>query len=177
MLSLRPPVQTFALVGMLLAVLLTAPLRGQTLWIDEIKANYLEGFVDFVSWGGGGDPRSRVTIGVLGSPELAKILERYSENEERTRSVSVVRVSPGDDLSGLDILYVASGYKGHWPDLRRAAAEEQILLVGDEEGFVRAGGCIEFVFRKNRVRFIVSADNIEQHGLEVSSKLSELSLR
>lgn len=176
MYSLRPLVQTLALVGILLAVLSTAPLRGQTLWIDEIKASYLEGFVDFVSWEGA-VRQDRVTIGVLGSPELAKILERYSENEERTRNVSVVRISPGDDLSGLDILYVASGYKNHWPDLRRAAAADRILLVGDEEGFVRAGGCIEFVFRKNRVRFIVSADNIEGHGLEVSSKLSELSLR
>ena len=174
--SLPSLAKIFALVGMLLAAIPAAPVHAQTLWIDEIKANYLEGFVDFVTWQGDAAQES-VTIGVMGSPELARILERASEDGERARRLSVARVSPGDELSGLDVLYVGSGYKPHWPELRKAAARENVLLVGDEEGFVRSGGCIEFVFRKNRVRFIVSVENIEKHGIEVSSKLSELSLR
>lgn len=142
---------------------------AQTLQIDDTKARYIEAFMDFVRWDGAvnsGDAR----IGVLGSQELVQQLNRVA-TESTGRMLRIEAVKIGDDLSDLDVLFVSKGYRKHWPSLRKSSKKHRILLIGEEEGFVEAGGCIEFVVRKNRTRFMISRENIERHGMEVSSKL------
>ena len=52
--------------------------------------------------------------------------------------------------------------------------EAGILLSGKVNGFMEDGGAIQFVYRKNRLRFIVNQDNANRQGIVLGSKLIEL---
>ena len=52
--------------------------------------------------------------------------------------------------------------------------EAGILLAEKGNGFMEDGGAIQFVYRKNRLRFIVNQDNAKRQGIVLGSKLIEL---
>lgn len=54
--------------------------------------------------------------------------------------------------------------------------EAGILLAEKGNGFMKDGGAIQFVYRKNRLRFIVNQDNANRQGIVLGSKLIELSV-
>ena len=54
--------------------------------------------------------------------------------------------------------------------------EAGILLAEKGNGFMEDGGAIQFVYRKNRLRFIVNQDNANRQGIVLGSKLIELSV-
>lgn len=54
--------------------------------------------------------------------------------------------------------------------------EAGILLAGKVNGFMEDGGAFQFVYRKNRLRFIVNQDNANRQGIVLGSKLIELSV-
>lgn len=168
------PLRCRLLILVTFAGLALWPVQAQTLQVDEIKANYIEGFMDFVRWNGEINQREAV-IGVIGSRELVNHLERIAQDKRRGRALRVVRLRPGDSFDQLDIVVVGAGLRHFWPTIFEKAKAAQTLLIGEEEGFVRSGGCIEFVVRKNRLRFIVDAENAQALGIKLSSKLVELS--
>ncbi len=48
------------------------------------------------------------------------------------------------------------------------------LLVGEEPGFAKQGGTINFFFEENRIRFEINTDTARQDQLKISSKLLSL---
>ena len=54
--------------------------------------------------------------------------------------------------------------------------EAGILLDSKGNGFTEDGGAMQFVYRKNRLRFIVNQDNANRQGIVLGSKLIELSV-
>lgn len=149
--------------------------QSQTLQIDPIKASYLEGFLSFVRWEG--EPKDEyATIGVMGSPDLVAHLERAAQSPPNGRKLRIIAVAPGADMSTLDVLFVGAGHRNEWDILIADCCELGVLLVGEEPGFLDAGGSIEFVVRRNRLRFLISPENARNCGLQLSSKLIELAL-
>jgi hypothetical protein len=51
-----------------------------------------------------------------------------------------------------------------------------VLTVGDTEGFLRAGGVINFVLEGSKVRFLIDQAAAERSGLRISSKLMRLAV-
>ena len=49
-----------------------------------------------------------------------------------------------------------------------------VLTVGDEEGFARRGGVINFLFENDRVRFEINVDAATRARLKISAKLLAL---
>ncbi len=168
----RFPILALLAIGIWLGSFST--LKGQTLQIDSLKANYIQGFMDFVRWEG--QIRSEhATIGVLGSQELVDHLQKLAEEKTDGRSIHIVKVDTEAELEGLNVLFVGSGKRERWRDLVEKCKRHNTLLIGEEDGFIEAGGCIQFVLRRNRLRFIVNTENANLKGIELSSKLVELS--
>lgn len=149
--------------------------HAQTLQIDPIKANYLDGFLNFVRWEGQ-LKTDTATIGVIGNRELFNHLQAIAAAKTNGRPLRVVLLQPGDDLSGLSVLYLAPGHRAHWQAIGDACRAHRVLLVGDEEDLARAHGAIEFVIRKNRLRFRLNLENARKCGVEISSKLAEMAV-
>ncbi|MEM9158847.1 MAG: YfiR family protein [Verrucomicrobiota bacterium] len=152
-----------------------APLQAQTLRIEELKASYINGFIDFALWDGKVN-ESSATIGIIGSSQLAYHLEEIASRKLEGRKLEIIELTTNDLDRRVDILFVGQGYKSSWDAIASYCRKKRVMLVGDEQGIIENGATIEFVVRKNRLRFIVNEKNAKNSGLEVSSKLLELAI-
>ena len=150
---------------------------GQTLQIDRLKANYLVGFIDFTQWDSSSGP-DPTTIAVISDRDLYNELARIAANLPNGREVEIIHLKAGDSppIEKIDILFVEKGQDTYWQTIKGRCMEAGILLVGEENRFMEDGGVIQFVYRKNRLRFIVNQDNADRQGIVLSSKLIELSV-
>ncbi len=149
--------------------------EGQTLQIDRLKANYLINFADFVLWNGQSKANG-ITIGVLNNPDLELELEKISNVSKGKRPLEIVRLDGTESkaLEDLDILFAGNGRDKDWKSLRDRCKGLTILLVGEDRDFIKDGGAIQFTFRKNRLQFYVNQENANALGIQLSSKLIEL---
>ena len=154
----------------------TTALHAQTLQIDKLIASSLEGITHFVRWPGE-SKSEQIVIAVLGDPEVIARLKEPSLLEQQGRDVRVYSYEVGDDLSHTDLLFVSSGHRSAWPRIIEQCRQHKVLAVGEESGFVKAGGAIEFVVRKNRLRFIASREHARSCGIQLSSKLLKLAVQ
>jgi hypothetical protein len=151
------------------------PIEGQTLQIDRLKANYLVNFADFVLWHGQAKTNG-ITIGVLNDPDLELELEKISNASKEDRPLRVVSLdgTESEALEHLDILFAGNGREKVWKSMRDHCEGLTILLVGEDRDFLKDGGAIQFTFRKNRLQFYVNQENANALGIQLSSKLIEL---
>lgn len=161
-------------------MLSSGSLFGQTLQIDSIKANYLEGFMDFIRRDGVELPEHTV-IGIIGDKDLATHLEKLTTSNNRTRSIQIQQIDlqffeDNTPNCNFDMIFIGSGQKRFWSQVIGKTSHCSTLLVGEDVGFINAGGSIEFLVIKNRLRFRVNNATIEQRGLKLSSKLLDLAI-
>lgn len=149
--------------------------QGQTLQIDSSTANWIEGFADFVRWEGTENAES-ITIGVIGSPEVANYLRRRADTRSSKPNIRVVTLSPSDSFKDIDIVFIGAFDRDQWPQIINKCTGNKTLTIGSQDGFVKAGGCVEFVVRRNRLRFYIDQNNVQTSGLVLSSKLLELAI-
>ncbi len=150
-------------------------LQAQTLQIDSATANWIEGFADFVRWEGEANAEV-ITIGIIGAPEVANYLNRRAQERASAPRIQVSILNPDDSLDGIDIVYVGSSNRTHWKTIFSKCKSSSTLSIGSQDGFAEAGGCVEFVVRRNRLRFYIAIENTQQCGIEISSKLMELAM-
>lgn len=150
-------------------------MEAQTLQIDPSTANWIEGFADFVRWQGE-DKAEQITIGIIGSPEVANYLIRRANARTTKPRFRVVNLDASDSFSGLDIVFVGSSNKTRWKEIFSKCKGNGTLTIGSNDGFVDAGGCVEFVVRRNRLRFYINQENARDCNIVISSKLLELAI-
>lgn len=149
--------------------------RAQTLQIDRLKANYIAGFIDFTDWERRA-PSETISIGVIGSPELVSELQRIASHREGEQPLCIAALQPGDPWPDVEVVFVAAGHRKLWPEMAERARQKGALLIGEERGFLKAGGAIEFRLAKNRLRFAICPDNAQECSVQLSSKLVELAV-
>lgn len=146
---------------------------------DNLKANYLVNFIEFVDWHRIEGGREQVTIGVLGAPAVAKKLAAIAEQRRRDSRGHVFRVidTPTDsDLSEIDVLYVGRGLEEAWAELAKLAEAHHFLMVGQGDDFLREAGVIEFVSVRNHLRFSINHTRARDLNIALSSKLLKLAV-
>ena len=168
----------FLRVAMVLALCgLSSQSIGQILQVDRLKASYLVGFIDFARWESESASNS-TTIAVLSDQDLYRELRRIARDQLSSRKLEIIHLKPGTQppVERFDILFVEKGQDDHWEKIKGHCMEAGILLVGEVNRFMEDGRAIQFVYRKNRLRFIVNQDNANRQGIVLSSKLVELSV-
>lgn len=150
-------------------------MHAQTLQIDSSTANWIEGFADFVRWEGE-EKAEQITIGIIGSPEVENYLSRRANARTSKPRFRVISLTADDDFSGIDIIFVGGSNKTRWKEITTKCKGNGTLSIGSNDGFVAAGGCVEFVVRRNRLRFYINQDNARDCKIVISSKLLELAI-
>ncbi|MBC2605415.1 YfiR family protein [Pelagicoccus albus] len=163
----------FALLA--LGLTLSPQIQAQTLQIDSTTADWIEGFANFVRWDETQET-DPLKIGVINSPEVANYLAKRILNRTGRPSLEVSEISAHSSFEDLDIIFVGNGQKRHWETISSKCDGNGILSIGAQEGFIGKGGVVEFVVRKNRLRFFIDVKNAKRCKVEVSSKLLELAL-
>ena len=136
----------------------------------ELKAAYLYRFLSFMEWPGQPPRADRpITIGVMGADDvLAELQAIVPGRSAQGRPVVVRRVSEGQSLAGLQVLYVGPAAAGA---LARLSVPPGTALVSDGEAALDRGAAIAFVRSDGRVRFHVSLDAADKQNVRISSRM------
>ncbi len=143
-----------------------------------IKAAYLYQFGRYVQWPAAtfADERSPLVIGVLGQDPFGGILEEIARTKRIDGHPIVVRrFASMADYTACHILFITSSVA---PEQKAAALQKlqgtPTLLVGEEPGFAKEGGAINFFLEENKIRFEINMEIAKQDQLKISSKLLSL---
>ena len=121
----------------------TQPIAGE---IDE--AVFLYHLSQFVEWPAYAfpNPKSPMVIGVLGSQSFANELGKVVRNKNINGRPLVVRqVTSFSNLNQCWILFISRFDKFRLPPIFDALHGGHTLTVSDRDGFLEAGGMIQFV--------------------------------
>jgi hypothetical protein len=92
------------------------------------------------------------------------------------RELVVQRTDGLDDLDACHVLFISRSERKRLQKVLARVEGRPVLTVADMEGFLRAGGVINFVQEDSRVRFLINREAAERGGLRISSKLLRLAM-
>ena len=147
---------------------------------DQVKAAYLYKFAGYVEWppDSFGPMGAPFTIAVVGAEPLAtELSEAVTGRTVHDRPIVVRRLTIGEPLSGVHVLFVGDDQYARLEELLQAARPRSILTVTEVEGALEAGSVINFVVSERRVRFDISLDSAEKSQLRLSSRLLAVAQR
>lgn len=142
-----------------------------------VKAAFLYNFAKFVEWPASAFASSRdpVAFCIVGEDSLGdELAQAIAGKMVQGRPVAVQRAAQIERLDRCQILFVGSSERARFGQLLATVGSRPVLTVGDEEEFRQAGGIINFVLRRSRVRFQIDLGAAERAGLRISSRLLEL---
>lgn len=149
-------------------------LAGQTETPDElrVKAAVVLQLARFVEWPAETATALRFTICVAGKDAWFEPLEAVTQRQTvGGKPIVVRRISRPEEVVACFVAIVGSTAK---PGLRAALSRAPILTIGDEQGFIPAGGMVALEVDNGRVAFAVSPKNARRLGIRFSSKLIRL---
>jgi uncharacterized protein DUF4154 len=164
-----------------LAVLLLAAAGPAAAQVGEyeLKAAFLYNFVKFVEWppDAFAGERSPLAICVYGEDPFGSSLDGAVRGETLgERSLIVQRPERLDELRDCQVLFVSRSERQRMPEVLSRVEGQPVLTVGDTDGFLRAGGMINFVLEENKVRFLINQEAAERSRVRISSKLLRLAM-
>lgn len=143
----------------------------------DVKAAFLYNFVKFVEWPAAAfrDDRSPIEICVFGTDPFGQSLGDVVKGETvGGRGLTVRRPASLGSFEGCHVLFVCASERERISEVLAAAGRRPVLTVADSEGFLRAGGMINFILDEGRVRFRINEAPAERVRLTISSKLLRL---
>lgn len=145
----------------------------------QIKAAFLYNFAKFVEWPSAAfdDASSPIVIGILGDnpfhDDLANTI-RGKKIDEHPLVVKELRSL--SEATNCHILFISASEKKRLPEILAGIKGASVLTVGEMDRFTEAGGMINFVLEKTKIRFQINSDAASTVRLKISSKLLNLAL-
>jgi hypothetical protein len=143
----------------------------------QVKGAFLLNFTKFVDWPArvfqdSGDP---IAICVLGENPFGPLLDRAArETVVANRTVSVRQVADGQQASQCQIVFMGASERKRARAWLEALRGRSVLTVGESDGFLAAGGVVNFKLEGERVRIEINAAAADRVGLHISAKLLNL---
>ena len=178
MAPLRPRTRSaWRIVLILVALRLLALGQPQNASEDQVKAAYLVNFAKLAAWPHAlPDPPSPLVIGVRGEDEgfLEVVKAAAAGKLIGTHPLEVKPVSSDADMRSCNIVFFRASERKHAQAAIESLAQASVLLVGEDESFLRQGGMVNLVRDHGTVRFEVNADALDRSEIHFSSKILAL---
>ena len=168
--------------GLSLVLLLATGLgRAQTPHPSEyqLKAAFIYNFAKFIDWPPTAfpDEQSPFVIGILGDNpfgnDLVQIVAGKIIND---RPISVQAFHTAADAAHCQILFISTSEKKHFTEIIQSLRGHAILTVSETDGFIEAGGIVNFVLETDKIRFQIKDEAAKAARLKISSKLLSLAV-
>jgi hypothetical protein len=143
----------------------------------QIKAKYLYNFTRYVNWPqevfkGSASP---YIIGIIGQDPFGIEIEKTVEGKNiKNRIFSVKRFNSESDLEYCHILFIGLIDRTYQTRILNKIRGLSILTVGNRVNFGRDGGIINFVKKKDQIRFEINTKVARESGLKISTKLLKM---
>jgi uncharacterized protein DUF4154 len=146
----------------------------------SVKAAFLYKFAGYIEW-----PESLFTapdapfvMGVLGTDEVAADLARIVAGRAiGGHPVVVRRLKESESLKGVHFVFIGKGESARLASILRAAQQQGVLAVTENERGLEWGSAINFLVAEDRVGFEVSLDAAEKSGHRISSRMLQVARR
>jgi TonB family protein len=168
-------------MGIALAILafqLLAPGQQQNATEDQVKAAYLLNFAKLAEWPRTAlpDGPSPLVIGVSGADEeFLDVLKAVVAGKiVGTHLLVVTPVSSEKNMKSCHIVFFRASERKHTQTAIEGLAHADVLLVGEDESFLRQGGMINLVRDHGSVRFEVNPEALDRSEIHFSAKILAL---
>ena len=160
--------------GGLLSMLAAVPVRAQS--EETLKSQFILNFARFTTWPSAAfsGPSSPIVVGFVSTPELADAFDRIATG--KNINGRELKVKKFDSAASVDescqVIVAAPGAQS-----RAVAAKikgKHILLVGQDNGFLDAGGIINLIVDGGKISFEVNLATAKAASLELDQKLRAL---
>jgi hypothetical protein len=145
----------------------------------KLKAACLYNFARFVEWpskafGAESDP---LVIAVVGPNPFGSLLDEIVKGRTiNNRPVAVRYVSSPRQLNGAHVAFVARDAKTRDAQAISDLTSQHVLTVGEDSGFLKDGGSIQFVVVEKKIRFAIAEEAAGKAGLKIGAQLMSLAL-
>lgn len=143
----------------------------------QVKAAFVYNFARFIDWPpqSFADDGSPFVLGVIGDSEIASAVEQIVKGKTVSgRRMVYKRLSADAALDGCNLLLIGATEKRNVGRILDRLKDNNIVTVGETEGFVRYGGVIGFVVQSSKVGFDINVAAAGKKHLKVSSQLLKL---
>jgi hypothetical protein len=143
----------------------------------QVKAAFLLNFTRYVDWpkGSFAKPDSPLVICVLGQDRFGDDLRTLiADKSVEGRKIVLRKADTIDQCRDCHILFISQSEKSRFAAILQKLKGLPILTVADSEGFIAAGGMINFKTKAERVRLEINRTAAENVGLKISSKLLQI---
>lgn len=158
--------------------LLSAPLLAAGPYREEeVKAEFLERFAQFIDWPEGslGDQAAPFSLCILGRTSLQPYLEEMASSRKiKERPIALREVNDALSIEGCDLLWISTMAEGTLGRVLAKTTGKPVLTVSDTAGFAERGVLINLQLQDNRVGFEINLAQARRSGLHFSSKLLKL---
>lgn len=145
----------------------------------QLKAAFVYNFVKFVEWPpqAFAGPKSPLVVGVLGKNVFGDSLEQDISNKViQSHPLQFRVVRSVTEATNCQVLFINASEKSHFATILTALRRHSVLTVSETNGFIEAGGIINFVIVDRKVRFQINNAAALQAGLKISSNLLSLAV-
>ncbi len=145
---------------------------------NQIKAAYIYNFAKFIQWPDKSfaDSKSPLIIGLLGDSDFKHELMSLSTKTVCKRPIEVVQFKTLDKIGSCHILYVSSLWKEDIAQVLKNLQGRGIVTVSTTKNFAKHGGTIQFLKKRQRLRFIINLKAAQNDAIKIDSQLLSLAV-
>ena len=143
-----------------------------------VKAVYLYKIGLFVRWPDEAfaDSTQPLVVGVVGHDPFGSTLDKALAGKTLAgRQLELRRYGTAADVDTCHILFVGGQDRASLRATLASVRDQATLTIGESEDFIDAGGTLRFLVKNDQIRFRVSGEQARRSGLDISSKLLQLS--
>jgi TonB family protein len=173
-----PPRATLGICLALLALQLLAWAQQKNAPEDQVKAAYLLNFAKLAEWPARAlaDAPAPLVIGVSGGDEdFLEVLKAVVAGKViGGHPLLVKRVNSVEEMKLCHLVFFRASEKRHTQADMEALIRPGLLLVGEDDSFLRQGGMVNLVRDHGTIRFEVNSDALDRSEIHFSSKILAL---
>jgi hypothetical protein len=146
----------------------------------QVKAAFLINFIKYVEWPDEAfeDNDSPFRLGLLGSDPFGDAFELLAKKQEiGSREILVERADDVLELTECHLVFFrAEALEAYSSDLAKLK-DLPLLSVGEQKGFAKQGGVINFLIVGTKVRFEINFKAAQHSKLKLSSRLLKIATK
>jgi hypothetical protein len=146
----------------------------------QLKAMYLRKIPSFVEWPPSAANTSKAAFQMctLGDyPFGSRLAQEVGGVSVNGRMIELRWVHKEQELNGCEVIFFSRSEAKRYEKILDGLKEKSVLTVGETEGFLEAGGMVEFRFENNRLQMEVNLVAVRKASLKVDARLLALAKR
>ncbi|MES2276141.1 MAG: YfiR family protein [Bacteroidota bacterium] len=143
----------------------------------QVKAAFLFNFTRFVHWPASSfaSADAPFVIGIAGNDPFGTYLDDMVADEKVDgHRIIVRRYADGQELSGCHLLFINNNDPAKLSACLSLVVHQNVLTVGDNDNFIKAGGILRFYKDENRIKMEIRLAAAKVAQLEISAKLLQV---